>query len=759
MVKQLGFPEKNYTPFGYIQNPYHQCDETYYDARGGILRTDNEFAGLGWYYPWIKRPTWYTTTGFGVIVDGEPIITRKELTNQGLYSKYHSTHILSYNIHLQDQIEIEERYWLSSENQLAYRLRFDSQDQADQEIKFLVINHVKRTEGYAEVSLNGDKLIFSCQEGEKNHLPKTYWSLNIDESPEQIFIAETIGELKEKIKVGATHKQDEIQTKVFENGEIWVATAYNLKVAGEGLELTGLLSREDEEPIFNSDRLAKIEDSYQKHLAADREYYQDFPMLTGDWPEYWQNGWIYDFETTRLCTLPAYGIFEDYWPTWMITWPRAVLAEGTMDMNRFGYADLDVAKRAIKTLFHDTPMDNVPCVFSSGGYNMVAKDGSRCGTSPAWCVPFYNIYELYLRDLDKEWIGELYPHMKNYLNWWLENRTDEEEWVVYKCTWESGEDNNPRLDPEGTGDNVISENVRPVELQVVMAHSAYIMKVFAQKLGFEEDLPYWTQLEDKYKEKLQQLWDEDSNRFRDLDKKTGEFIRIVGVEDYWEADFTRHSPLSLTTLLLNMITPVQKEQMKEEVKFFNRVPFIIWPSWNFTAMEAAINLDMYQFAAETSFPIIDRVYRENDRRDIDETDLPLPGAAREYWPLDIKDFTGNDAYAWGAQTSLLIIKQILGLRSSENTEENEMIVSPSLPQQLLEFGDQFGINQFYYRGHTMSINYRIEDENSLKTEIIFEKPVCCQILDSNSEIIYTGEEKKEHQFVLENFRKYIIKLS
>lgn len=757
MVEQLGFPEKNYTPFGYIQNPYHQCDETYYDAHGGILRTDNEFAGLGWYYPWIKNPTWYTTTGFGVIVDGEPIISRKELTTQGLYSKYHSTHILSYNLKLQDQIELEERYWLTAENQLSCRLNFANINGIDQEIKFLVINHVKRNQGYAVFSLDQNRLNFTCQEGEKNHLPRTYWSLNTDEVPE-LFVAKSIEELKEIIKVGATLKQNEIQEMTFEDGEIWVASVYNLKIADAGFELTGLLTREDEEPIFNLNSLRMIEESYQKHLTSDRGYYQDFPMLTGDWPEYWQNGWIYDFETTRLCTLPSSGIFKDYWPTWMITWPRAVLAEGTMDMNRFGYADLDVAKRAIKTLFRDTPMDNVPCVFSSGGYNMVAKDGSRCGTSPAWCVPFYNIYELYLRDLDDNWIEELYPHMKNYLNWWLENRTDEEDWVVYKCTWESGEDNNPRLDPEGTGDNVISENVRPVELQVVMAHSAYIMRIFAKKLGFTEDLPYWTELEDKYNRKLQQLWDVDSNRFRDLDKKTGEFVRVVGVEDYWEADFTRHSPLSLTTLLLDMITSEQKEKMKEELKFFDRVPFIIWPSWNFVAMEAAVNLDLYKFAAETSFPIIDRVYRENDRRDIDETALPLPGAAREYWPLDIKDFKGNDAYAWGAQTSLLIIKQILGLRSSENTKETEMIISPSLPQQLLEFGDQFGINKFYYRGHKMSITYLSENENLLKTEILFDKPVSCQILDSDHGVIYNGEKKKEHQFVLENFKKYFIRL-
>ena len=36
---------------------------------------------------------------------------------------------------------------------------------------------------------------------------------------------------------------------------------------------------------------------------------------------------------------------------------------------------------------------------------MVAADGSVCGTSPAWCVPFYNLERLYLQTLDREWLG------------------------------------------------------------------------------------------------------------------------------------------------------------------------------------------------------------------------------------------------------------------------------------------------------------------------------------------------------------------
>src|SRR5438874_952076 len=84
------------------------------------------------------------------------------------------------------------------------------------------------------------------------------------------------------------------------------------------------------------------------------------------------------------------------------------------------------------------------------------RPGSRCGTSPAWCLPFLNLELLYLRTLDRGWLEQLYPYASAFASWWLENRVDAEGWLVYKCTWEAGEDGNPRLDPTGSGNADIS---------------------------------------------------------------------------------------------------------------------------------------------------------------------------------------------------------------------------------------------------------------------------------------------------------------
>jgi hypothetical protein len=77
---------------------------------------------------------------------------------------------------------------------------------------------------------------------------------------------------------------------------------------------------------------------------------------------------------------------------------------------------------------------------------MVAADGSPCGTSPAWCLPFLNL-SLYLRTVDRDWLRGLLPYLAAYLDWWLSERVDPDGWVVYKRIWESGEDGNLRLDP------------------------------------------------------------------------------------------------------------------------------------------------------------------------------------------------------------------------------------------------------------------------------------------------------------------------
>jgi hypothetical protein len=164
------------------------------------------------------------------------------------------------------------------------------------------------------------------------------------------------------------------------------ATAFEAKLApGEERRLVAVLARGPDAYARAIAALAQAEAAFARVQQDDQAFLASCPRLSGDWPAHWAEGLHHDFQTTRLLVQPAGGIFRDVWPAWMAAWPRVVFAEGSLDMLRLAYADPGLAQRAVATLMRDAPDPNLPCVFRDGEYNMVAADGSRCGTSPAWC--------------------------------------------------------------------------------------------------------------------------------------------------------------------------------------------------------------------------------------------------------------------------------------------------------------------------------------------------------------------------------------
>ncbi|HEY2594523.1 MAG TPA: hypothetical protein VGK33_11540, partial [Chloroflexota bacterium] len=317
--------------------------------------------------------------------------------------------------------------------------------------------------------------------------------------------------------------------------------------------------------------LGDAESAYARLLDEDAAFESACPTLSGDWPAAWREGLHHDFQTTRLLVQPAGGIFADVWPAWMAAWPRVVLAEGVLDMLRLAYAEPELALRAVKTLLRDAPRPNVPCVFRGGEYNMVAADGSVCGTSPAWCLPFLNLQLLYLRTLDRDWLTHIYPFAAAYVDWWLAERTDPEGWLVYKCTWEAGEDGNPRLDPTGSGDADVSGRVRPVELQATLAHAAGVMAFFADQLNL--DPARWRRLEHDYRERTRAMFDASVGRYRDWLIAAWRPQTDCPEKPYWGIDTCRYSAQSLTPLLIGL--PLDADEIWHHAS----PPWTLWPSW------------------------------------------------------------------------------------------------------------------------------------------------------------------------------------
>jgi hypothetical protein len=676
----------DFTPFGYLRNPGHRAT-SWSDTSGGNLRTSPDLVGVEWVYPVGRDAASRVGLALETVVEGRPCRTRAEFDAIGLTSRYHSCLIFGFDWQV-DGVQVEARFFLVDDDTLC-----------GQVVATNVVNDV-RTLTISLLGVSGARTIAGA-------------GLTLTETPcPHVLICA-------------------------EGRELCLA-------AGESSRFVAALARGPDALLHGNAALPKAEGVLKSLLVEDAEFYAHCPSLSGDWPAHWAQGLHHDFETTRLLVQPPRGIFRDVWPTWMAAWPRVVLAEGTLDMLRLAYADPGVAKRAVLSLFRDAPQPNVPCVFEGGEYNMVAADGSRCGTSPAWCLPFLNLELLYLRTLDREWLEQVFPYAAAYLEWWLEHRVDGDGWLVYKCTWESGEDGNPRLDPSGSGDADISGHVRPVELQATMAHAADVMAFFAHELGV--DASRWREIESDFRARTRILFDSAAGRYRD---------KLLGPcpdRPYWGIDACRYSAQSLTPLLIGEPLP------QDEVVRHVCPPWTLWPSWTWSLIESAAAGEFFSVVGQLAFDTVDRVYRITTRRELGSLARPMPGTSPEFWPEDWRTYAGSDAYGWGATTANLLIRHLFGFQESRATDGWVVELAPTLPAELLHVGARYGIRRLNYRDLVFDLWYVVESDH-LRVELdLGGESRTCLVTRAEQIVFSSIESNSKHHFEVHVGRPVILTL-
>ncbi|HEY7416812.1 MAG TPA: hypothetical protein VH593_16620, partial [Ktedonobacteraceae bacterium] len=188
------------------------------------------------------------------------------------------------------------------------------------------------------------------------------------------------------------------------------------------------------------DGIEEIALAEANHRADDEQFWSLAPQLSGDWPEHWRRGLVYDLETLRMVIRPSAGIIDYPFDGMQIQAPRLVLAEAAMDILFLSYANPELASEVILGHFESAPHPNLPCMREDGSYNMVADDGQICGTAPEWGYPLWCCQQLWLRSGNLAWLQRLYPGAAAYVRWWLDHRRDSEGWGIYGCSWESGQD-------------------------------------------------------------------------------------------------------------------------------------------------------------------------------------------------------------------------------------------------------------------------------------------------------------------------------
>lgn len=684
----MPFPPDDYTPFGYLANPYHRA-RSWSETEAGLLRTTDDVLGFGWVEPTARKVEREAAIVLVLRWGGRVYQTRVDFARLGYRSRHHTSALFSFDWEM-DRVVGRMSIALADRDTIVAEVSLDNQGALAETIELFLLGRVGGKAVGWIARENGDA-----------------WTFRDAASGQELgFVARGFA-----LSTVGPDGVAAIAPDVLADGRVAAGFSARPTLApGERISLGAALARGSAALTHARSAADRARTICAGKRAADDEFYDRAALPVGDWPAEWKRGWIYDLETTRACIFPPGGIFHGPWPAWMISWPRVVLAEGTLDLARLSYAAPDLALQAARTLLVDAPAPNVPCVFEGGEPNMVARDGTICGTSPAWCLPFYNLWLLYCRTLDRAWLAEVLPRLEAYVDYWLRERSDEEGWIVYKCTWEAGEDCTPRLDPSGSGDDVVSRYVRPIELQATLSHSAAILAKFALALGDSARSQHWATVAREYARRTQTLWDDDTGRYRDWDKRTERFLDAPGDPIYWKTDPVRFSALSLTPLVAGIATPEQQARLRDEIAFYDAPPWCLWPSWSYVVAEAATTTGWYDFAGAFARRIVERVYRQNDRRSLEAAARPTPGTAPEFWPLDLADFNGSDGYGWGATTTSLWVRQIFGFLDGEDFSEFSFSLAPSLPTEFLVPGRRYGFVGLPYRGARLDLAYEIRTD-------------------------------------------------
>ena len=721
-------PHYEFTPFGYLDNPEH----TAHLHISGIVRSVPPLGfgfwkrSLPWTYASGVCPTFNNYLSFlrlSLITEKVRISNMAEAKAQSVCSRVHTKNLMSYDWSGHG-LSFRVTYLLADEETIAcdWEIKNDLYD--PQKITLRASNLY----GFIEKPWWGSSGVVSRFVPEKKAWISKIWeggdifTLGSDDLPMRVGLkfygpdddpAEWPGDELNDVDYGTRDFEQAVGAESFSD--------YSFTIEGKASRKGHFYLVRERNEAYAWRRLGKIRLDYdhikQLKQEEDERFYSGAPVLTGAWPEAWKQGWVQDLETLRMTVRPPVGIYTTPWDAMQIFSPRCVLGETHLDMMCFAYADPETAKEVIWGCFKDAPMPNVPCSREDGSMNMIGAGGSECGTSPVWGLPFYVIRSIFFREHDLNWLRKLYPYLRSFINWWLENRTDAEGWFHCNNSWESGQDGSKRFTFDGNTEADVVDFVRTVDVEAVMAHAMETMAIFAGYLGLENDIPYWKELSEERIKRTREMFYE--GWFRDYDARSD---KPIVLKDYYDV-------MMLLPITVGVALPEQIDEMRSSFKYFIENPKLMleWPSFQFPFTEAARRAKQNVMVSDLLLATGDRVYGRETSRDVrplasrHKTTFPncfrykMPGQASEFWPLtpDPVWECGAEHYGWGATLPTMVIRNIFGVRELE-TNYPSIEIEPTLPSSWKE-GERYGIENLRIGPFALNVSLERKAEGVLTT--------------------------------------------
>src|SRR5579885_1980660 len=720
-------PRDEFTPHGYLDNPYHSWKLN----PSGVLRSI-EPLGMGWHVPnlgsYVLNQFQYTAhLTIGLNINGMVLVAPEDFRRHKctITSQLHTKNRFAYTCRVpQYELTLTAEYFLVGEHALGCIVNISTTFPAPIPITcYLIHLHThnpytsrlwehglyalhNREEGYGLLGLasEGDVFVHGGRVVE-----------DVAYSWEEMGFATTLAEIS-AWAMGARVPRPAVTQRESDTGWQVRALAVPCKFTPGGtmssVTMHTVLGRgvsQDQALLHWRQGIDTLLEAEARQRADDEAFWQQAPQLSGDWPANWRRGLIYDLETLRMTIRQPAGVLDSPWDGMQVQAPRTVLAEAAMDALFLSYADQELAEEVLLGHFVSSPRPNLPCMREDGSYNMVADDGQICGTAPEWGFPLWCCDQLFRRTGNRNWLAQLYPKAAAYLRWWLEHRRDAEGWLVYACSWESGQDVSSRFGPQQTGGTII-QHVRPVDLQASMAQGAAILHRWAALLAPFPDIDSgaeaaaWQAIADEFTVRTRAMWQQ--GWFRDYDSVARE----------WS---TQQDTMHLAPVFCGVAGWGHIEQLRP---YFAQPPMhsgwapLCWPPVVMTLVGAASEAALPLEAAELAARFIEAAYTSIDSRVPDEHG-GLPGVTREYHQVTgrRKDGTltyanaGIEGYGWGAISIHLLLRYVLGLREEE---AGKLTIAPALPQALRRAGACYRVEPVQWGDFTLAIECVVRDAKS-----------------------------------------------
>ncbi len=734
-------PQDEFTPHGYLDNPYHSWRLN----PSGVLRSSPPL-GMGWHVPnfgsYARNQFQYTAhLQIGLKIGKDILITSDDFKRHRcqITSHLHTKNRFEYACFIPHyQITLTARYFLINEHALGCILTLSASAslQATLPITCFIIHqhtHNPHTSRYWEHGLyaingpvEGTCLLGIASEGDAfAHGVRAADGGALTCKP--FYLVQTLEEVALVAQgvsvappvVTASDPQTGWQKRI-------LVQPCELSLPGNSYSQERILNivltrgvSQDQSSERWLDAIEKIARAEADHRQDDEAFWRYAPQLTGSWPDYWRRGLVYDLETLRMVIRPSVGVIGHYFDGMQIQAPRMVLAEAAMDALFLSYADPKLAAEVILCHFESAPQPQVPCMREDGSYNMVADDGQVCGTAPEWGFPLWCCEQIFLRTGDLNWLRRLYQPAAAYIRWWLDHRRNEKGWMVFDCSWESGQDVSRRFGEQQTGGTII-QHVLPVDLQASMAQASTILTQWATRLAnaskselpnenFASEIASWSAIAEEFTIKTHAMWQD--NWFRDYDSVTHEWSTVPD---------TMH----LVPIFCGIATPEQIEQLRPALaqppQHSGWSP-LSWPPVVLPFIEAVAGARMPSETAEFAYQFIEAAYHDLDRRDVDEHGA-IPGITREYhasvqrgkWNKLEYVNAGIEGYGWGALSIHLLIRFIWGLQPRD---VDQLILAPCFPQALRRVGAIYRLQALPWGKMLLNLECRIVDEQRYHLQI------------------------------------------